>query len=132
MKTENPYQKFGRTVIDTDLPRTFRITVADYKHAKCSDHQECVLARAFKRATKADWVDVGPGTVFIGYGDKKAKRYRLNSTAKDQLRYFDTKGAFAPCTVTLMPSNVVVGTRRSYKRRSGPSGKRKPHNKPTR
>src|SRR5256885_11445404 len=96
------YRKFGREVIDSFDELRVRILPEDIKHAVCSDHQKCVVARALKRKTGADWVDVGAASVLIGKGKKRAVRYRLSSVAKDQIRYFDTHQAvFAPCVVKL-------------------------------
>ena len=132
--TTGTYRKFGRAVSDTFDPLRVRILPQDIKGAVCRDHQKCVIARALMRKTGAAWVDVGACTVLIGTSEKRAKRYRLNSVVKDQIRYFDThKGVFAPCVVTLNPGVHEPLQRRKGKRaRSGPSGRSNPRAKPTR
>ncbi len=92
----------GKRITDSTRKFVVHVTAQDTKGAVCKDHQKCVIAQAIMRKGAA-WVDVGACTVLVGTSPKTGKRYRLTSEAKEQVRYFDEKNAFAPCTVRLRP-----------------------------
>ncbi len=126
-------QHKGVTNRDAKVRLNIRVKPQDLLGAICKDRHHCAIAQALKRQTKADFVDVGTNTVLIKKG-ARATRYVLDSTAKEQVRYFDTHETFAPCKVVLMPppKSIALGTRKNEKNRSGPSGKSVKHRKPTR
>lgn len=106
--------------------RIISIEEKDVKKAICQDHQQCVIAKAVKRITRAEWVDVSASTVLIKrFNQNKVTRYLLDKKAQEQVRFFDTKGQFAPCLLTLKAPPKVTNLR-NKNARSGKSGR---HNK---
>lgn len=89
--------------MDADSHRVVTVKKQDLEGAICSDHQRCVIARAIKREFKAEFVDVGAETVFIKMPGHIMRRYKLTDMAREQVKYFDESGAFAPCYVELKP-----------------------------
>lgn len=111
----------------------------DMVGAVCRDHQKCVVGKAVKRKTKADWVDVDNYVVLVQFhGKNYASRYLLPPITQKQIRYFDdekNEGRFAPCEVLLKaPRHSARLTHRPRhdlsKKHSGP--KRKERLAPTR
>ena len=127
-----PYQKHGCRIVDASNPLHVRVTAHDIEKAICRDHQKCAIARALKRQTHAQWVDVGASTVLIQTGKKTAKRYLLPSFAREQVRFFDThRGAMAPADILLavQPRREKLGVRPrpgSDKSRKSNKARRKP------
>lgn len=117
-------------LIDAPKDRFVRVTAQDTKHAVCRDHQQCVIAKAIKRQFRCDAVNVGACVVTILKGSRKT-RFLLNRTAREQVRYFDEKGRFAPCVVPLTAPtpSMRVGQKRVSK---GPGGHRRTRKQPTR
>lgn len=112
---------------DAETDRQIHVTSEDFKHSVCKDHAQCVVARAIKRQTGAEWVDVANSTVLIKRrGSVKVSRYLLDKVAREQVAYFDEKRAFAPCLVVL---KAPKGTQKlSYRPRHDES---KPHSGPS-
>lgn len=101
-KVKRTHKRFGRRILDAKKPFEIRVRPCDGKKAVCKDHQKCVIANAIMRLTGAKLVDVGPNTVFIGRGAAIATRYKLDSTGKEVVRYFDENaGLSAPSAITL-------------------------------
>jgi len=110
--------------VNAKKDRVITITVRDSIGAICANHQHCVIAKAIKRLTKADFVDVSASTVLVRpKGRKSFIRYLLNPTGREQVRWFDTKGNFAPGQVTLVAPPKKTGRRKGVLARSGRSGK---------
>ena len=138
-----PSLKHRKQWSDASQDRKISVTAVDLKGSVCKDHQNCVIARAIKREMNAEWVDVGANTVIVKpWSSKKYLRYRLNSKAKEQVRFFDKEGNFAPCYVVLSapsPSHLL-GMAAFYKenrtdkrsRKGGPRGERNRLSKPSR
>lgn len=102
--------------------RIINILPKDNCHAVLKDHQHCVIAKAIKRQTGAEWVDVGASTVLIKRKYKKhIDRYLLKPMAVQQVRFFDTKGMFAPCQIALTAPPKPTGR----KNKGGPRGKQR-------
>lgn len=127
----------GKRITDAKHKTLVHVDVVDAKRAVCKDHQKCVIARAIQRELEAPWVDVGAMTVLVGTDEKHGKRYYLSQEARKQVAYFDNKGAFAPCTVRLMPYHTYQGRKLGArtgedvgkKKKTGPKLERR---KPTR
>lgn len=123
------------TIVDSKTPLHVNVKPCDTRHAICSDHQKCVIAKALMRRMQAKWVDVGAHVVLIGRTNTKAERYILSHKAKEQVKYFDSNnGLFAPCKVTLnAPKDLgkQLGQRTGKKARSGKTLRKTPA-KPTR
>lgn len=114
---------------DAKTPRVISVTREDAKKAICKDHQNCVIAKAIKRQANCEWVDVGATTVLIKpWGTKRYIRYKLGKKAREQVKFFDEEGHFAPCFVELSvaPASLKVGHSHVY-RSSGPSGRKISH-----
>lgn len=101
--------------------RTVAIKLQDAAKAICKDHENCVIAKAIKREFNAQWVDVGASRVLLKrkYGNR-IERYLLDGLAREQVRYFDTKGQFAPCQIVLHAPPKPTGR----KNKGGKSGRR--------
>lgn len=128
MSTSPVAKKYGSELRDSKKPLSITVRLSDTKDAVCSDHQNCVIAKAIMRQTGAKWVDVGAQVVLISMRGKIARRYFLNTVARDQVRYFDTNnGAFAPCKLVLNTPGRgrTLGCRTGTKARSGKSGERR-------
>ncbi len=101
------FKKHGAHIKDALKGRRFHITEADIANAVCRDHQNCAIARAIKRVTGADWVDVSASRVLIKTGKHTARRYIMPPIVQEQVRYFDTHEAkMAPCVVEIRPPPV--------------------------
>lgn len=103
--------------IDAKKGKVISVEALDARNAVCSDHQRCVIAKAIKRVTNAHWVDVGLNTVKVRTAPTgPIVRYRLRRKAREQVRFFDTQGQFAPCYVELsVPSpSVSLDGKRIY------------------
>jgi hypothetical protein len=128
-------KRFNTKIKDAKLNIRIRIKPEDIKGAVCRDHEKCVVAKAIKRQLKARFVNVGANTVLVGTGKFTAKRFLLNSVAREQIRYFDTNdGAFAPCKVSLVApySKGKIGSRTGKNARSGKNKAKKARKQPTR
>lgn len=107
--------------VNATKDRIINITKNDACKAVLRDHHNCVIAKAIKRQTGAEWVDVGATTVLVKRKERaRPYRYLLDSVAREQVRFFDTKGKFAPCKIILSAPPVKHGSSRGS---SGPSGK---------
>ncbi len=132
------FKRHGARIKDALKPRRFLVTEKDIDHAVCRDHQNCAFARAIKRATGADWVDVSTSRVLIKTGIHTAKRYLLPPLAREQVRYFDTHEAkMAPCLLELAvpQKHDTLGARTKrnrFEKRIGGHSPTKPGRKPTR
>jgi len=117
----------GFKLKDSKSDVNIKVHEVDFHGAVCKDHQNCVIAKAIKRQMCARYVDVGAGRVVIGTGKRTAHRFTLNKLAKEQIRYFDNKGAFAPCVLRLFAptDSVKLGYRKGVNARSGPARKYK-------
>jgi hypothetical protein len=135
MKSNMNIQRKNIKVKDAYTDLNIRILPSDLKDAICKDHQNCVIAKAIKRKLKAQWVDVGANTVLVAKGPRVAYRYKLNSLAKDQVRYFDKGKGFVPCKIHILapPESQRLTYRAGTNARSGKSGRKATHrSKPTR
>ena len=113
-------KRFGCRITDAKQDLKVHVKAEDIKGAVCRDHQKCAIARAILRQREgtAKWVDVGAAVALIGTSEKTAKRYKLSTEARKQVRYFDThEGRFAPCSVKLKsPSETQkIGARAGVK-----------------
>jgi len=102
---------------DASQSRVIDIKTADGKEALCSDHQNCVIAKAIKRQLGATWVDVGARTVLIQpNAGQRIFRYKLKAKAQEQVKFFDTAGQFAPFFVELSapPRSQTLEAGRQY------------------
>lgn len=128
MSTLPIVKKYGSELRDSKKPLKITVRLSDTKGAVCSDHQNCVIAKAIMRQTKAKWVDVGAQVVLISMRGTIAHRYFLNKVAREQVQYFDTNnGAFAPCKLILNKPGRgrTLGSRSGTKARSGHHGERR-------
>lgn len=132
------FKRHGARIKDAVTQKKIRVTEQDIDHAVCRDHQNCAFARAIKRVTGADWVDVSTARVLIKTGKHTARRYLLPPMARQQVRFFDTHEAkMAPCMLELRVPHKhhVLGARTKRTRnetRIGAHSKFKARRKPTR
>lgn len=120
------YNSHGRIITDAKRDsRPFRVTKADIKGAVCKSRTECAIARAIKRSTGAPWIEVRNDVIYVGTGPDTGRRYLHGALSREQVRFFDERGNFAPCSVTLLapPPHRRIGARRGEahgtNRRSG-------------
>src|SRR5215510_12018163 len=113
------FKRHGARIKDALTHKKIRVGEQDIAHAVCRDHQNCAFARAIKRVTGADWVDVSTSRVLIKTGKHTARRYLLPPMAREQVRYFDTHEAkMAPCMLELKvpQKHDVLGARKKRTR----------------
>ena len=95
------YKNGGKTVTDATGDLSLRITVADIDAAVCRSPHECVIAQAIMRQTRAPWVEVRNDVIYVGTSETEGVRYLHTTMSKEQVRYFDETGNFAPCPIEL-------------------------------